>query len=227
MFGYEDPSASTPSKPIERPVYNGKRTRKHIERRSVDYYSPMLMHRLNRFVRRGFSELPEVSGRRADAVRQMLPPISWEFNASTARTTKFFHTSTNQERHPINVVKWTPDGRRLLTGASSGEFTLWNGFSFNFETILQAHKESVRCMEWTNNGNWMLSGDKEGYLKYWQNNMNNVQSLKAHEKGELRDISFAPLDRKFGTCSDDGTIKIWDFNTCKTEQTCHGHGLDV
>jgi hypothetical protein len=35
------------------------------------------------------------------------------------------------------MFKWTPDGRRLITGASSGEFTLWNGLTFNFETILQ------------------------------------------------------------------------------------------
>lgn len=33
--------------------------------------------------------------------------------------------------------QWTPEGRRLVTGASSGEFTLWNGLTFNFETILQ------------------------------------------------------------------------------------------
>lgn len=25
----------------------------------------------------------------------------------------------------------------MVTGASSGEFTLWNGLTFNFETILQ------------------------------------------------------------------------------------------
>jgi len=41
-------------------------------------------------------------------------------------------------RHPVNVVKWTPEGRRLLTGSTSGEFTLWNGTAFNFETIMQA-----------------------------------------------------------------------------------------
>lgn len=34
-------------------------------------------------------------------------------------------------------MQWTPEGRRLVTGASSGEFTLWNGLTFNFETILQ------------------------------------------------------------------------------------------
>lgn len=36
-------------------------------------------------------------------------------------------------------VQWTPEGRRLVTGASSGEFTLWNGLTFNFETILQVN----------------------------------------------------------------------------------------
>jgi len=38
----------------------------------------------------------------------------------------------------INVAVWTPEGRRCLTGTQSGEFTLWNGSQFNFETILQA-----------------------------------------------------------------------------------------
>lgn len=40
-------------------------------------------------------------------------------------------------RCPIFTLAWTPEGRRLVTGASSGEFTLWNGLTFNFETILQ------------------------------------------------------------------------------------------
>ena len=38
-------------------------------------------------------------------------------------------------------VVWTPDGRRLVTGSASGEFTLWNGTAFNFETILQVWPE--------------------------------------------------------------------------------------
>lgn len=47
-------------------------------------------------------------------------------------------------RHPVNVVKWTPEGRRLLTGSTSGEFTLWNGTAFNFETIMQVSAFSIR-----------------------------------------------------------------------------------
>lgn len=46
-------------------------------------------------------------------------------------------------------VQWTPEGRRLVTGASSGEFTLWNGLTFNFETILQVkvHRQGSRALQ--------------------------------------------------------------------------------
>ena len=60
-------------------------------------------------------------------------------NPSNAVTTKFVKTATNKMRCPIFTLAWTPEGRRLVTGASSGEFTLWNGLTFNFETILQVN----------------------------------------------------------------------------------------
>ena len=47
----------------------------------------------------------------------------------------------------MNVVKWTPEGRRLLTGSSSGEFTLWNGTGFNFETIMQVSIVSLSMFD--------------------------------------------------------------------------------
>ena len=40
-------------------------------------------------------------------------------------------------RASINAIAWTPDGRRCLTGTNAGEFTLWQGQHFGFETILQ------------------------------------------------------------------------------------------
>lgn len=67
----------------------------------------------------------------------MLPPPSYPDNPTNAVTTRFVKTATNKMRCPIFTLAWTPEGRRLVTGASSGEFTLWNGLTFNFETILQ------------------------------------------------------------------------------------------
>lgn len=139
---------------------------------------------------------------------------------------KYAHTSTNKVRTAVNVVRWTPEGRRLLTGAASGEFTLWNGLTFNFETILQAHDHPIRAAEWSHSGAWLVSCDNGGVIKYFQPNMNNVTLFNGHNE-PIRDISFAPDDQRFCTGSDDGSVKIWDFERREMEKSLTGHGYDV
>lgn len=41
------------------------------------------------------------------------------------------------------MVRWTPEGRRLLTGGHTGEFMLWNGTAFNFETVMDVRATIV------------------------------------------------------------------------------------
>ena len=76
----------------------------------------------------------------------------------------------------------------MLTGSSSGEFTLWNGMGFNFETIMQAHDSAIRALEYSHGADWLLSGDQDGVVKYWQTNFNNVKVLQAHDS-PVRDVS--------------------------------------
>uniref|UniRef100_A0A671Q8E7 pre-mRNA 3' end processing protein WDR33 n=1 Tax=Sinocyclocheilus anshuiensis TaxID=1608454 RepID=A0A671Q8E7_9TELE len=177
-------------------TFDGKRMRKAVNRKTIDY-NPS-----SRF------------------------PFGMLNNPMNAVTTKFVRTSTNKVKCPVFVVRWTPEGRRLVTGASSGEFTLWNGLTFNFETILQAHDSPVRAMTWSHNDMWMLTADHGGYVKYWQSNMNNVKMFQAHKEA-IREASFSPTDNKFATCSDDGTVRIWDFLRCHEERILRGHGADV
>lgn len=140
--------------------------------------------------------------------------------------TKFVHLSSNKARHLINTVKWTPEGRRLVVASHSGEFTVWNGMTFNFETIMQAHDLAVLALKYSHNDEWLLSGDQEGTIKYWQPNFNNVNIVQAHTDA-IRDIAFSPNDTKYVTCSDDSSLKIWNFNNGKEERTLLGHHWDV
>ncbi|KAK9449977.1 WD40-repeat-containing domain protein [Limtongia smithiae] len=156
----------------------------------------------------------------------MYPPSAYPDNPIMSTTPKFIHASVNKLRNPVNLVRWTPEGRRILGASSSGEFTLWNGMSFNFETIMQAHDQSIRAGEWSHNDDWFISGDQEGIVKYWQPNMNNVKVLAAHREA-IRDLSFSPSDSKFVTASDDGKLKIWNFNEGQEERELTGHGWDV
>ena len=139
---------------------------------------------------------------------------------------KFVHLSSNKVKHTINTVKWTPEGRRLIVASHSGELTLWNGMTFNFETIMQAHESAILSMKYSNHDEWLLSGDQNGIIKYWQPNFNNVNNINAHSNG-IRDISFSPNDSKFLTCGDDSILKIWNFNNGKEERILKGHNWEV
>ncbi|EJD06265.1 WD40 repeat-like protein [Fomitiporia mediterranea MF3/22] len=156
----------------------------------------------------------------------LLPPAGYPTNPSTSLTTKFIHTSTNKIRCPVNCVAWTPEGRRVLTGSTSGEFTLWNGLTFNFETILQAHDSAVRALSFSRSGAYLASADQTGIIKYFQPNMNNLTAWQGHREA-VRDISFSPDDARFATASDDSTVRIWNFEESKEERVLSGHGWDV
>lgn len=157
---------------------------------------------------------------------QMLPPPARPTRPAESVPAKHLHSSLNKARHPINVVKWTPEGRRLVTASASGEFTLWNGMGFNFETIMQAHYTPIHAMEWSNYDDWLISGSKDGIIKYWQPNFNPLKEIKASDQ-TIRDLSFSPSDSKFVSASDDALLKIWDFSSGVEEAALKGHGWDA
>jgi len=157
---------------------------------------------------------------------KMTPPAARVARAGDTIPNKHLHSSLNKAKHPINVVRWTPEGRRLLTASTSGEFTLWNGQSFNFETIMQAHDSAIRAAEWSSSGDWLISADNDGDIKYWRPNFNTLESIHAHDQ-PIRDMAFSPTDNKFVSASDDSTLKIWDFAAGVEEATIQAHGWDT
>ncbi|KAJ7538902.1 hypothetical protein O6H91_11G068200 [Diphasiastrum complanatum] len=206
--------------------YDGKRIRKPVHRRSVDYTSTVVRYIQIRMWQRDVRDGTVLQPTPIAAI-DLLPTIAYTENPATGFCTKFVHCSTNKVRCSINRVLWTPSGRRLITGSQSGEFTLWNGQSFNFEMILQAHDTAVKSMIWSHNENWMVTGDEGGCIKYWKSNMNNVKANKSAHKEAVRDLSFSSTDLKFCSCSDDTTVKVWDFARCQEERSLAGHGWDV
>ena len=116
--------------------FDGKRPRKSVMRKTVDYNSSFMGMVERRIWQRDFRDKRALQ---ADVLHYpaLLPPVDSPENPTNAVTTKFVKTATNKMKCPVFCLDWTPEGRRLITGASSGEFTLWNGLTFNFETILQ------------------------------------------------------------------------------------------
>jgi polyadenylation factor subunit 2 len=192
----------------------------------TDYGSTTVQWMRNRRPRYKNMPMAEMERPSASYMVDMQPPAARVASAAESIPAKAVHSSLNKVKHPINVVKWTPEGRRLLTGSTSGEFTLWNGMGFNFETIMQAHEAAIRAVEYTATNDWLLSADQTGVVKYWQTNFNNVKEIQAHTEA-VRGLAIAPTDTKFVTCADDTTLKVWDFASSTEESTLTGHGWEV
>lgn len=83
----------------------------------------------------------------------ILPPDAYGFHGHAINTaTKFTHLSSNKVKHVIPALTWTPEGRRLVVATYNGEFSLWSGSSFNFESIMQAHDSAVTVMTYSHTG---------------------------------------------------------------------------
>lgn len=151
-------------------------------------------------------------------MRDLVLPQSMLNNPSNAFCTHHRHTAVNREKYPIYCAMWTPEGRRMITGAQSGEFTLWNGLHFNFETIVTGHEASNRIMTWSKDGQTMITGDDLGQIKYWNPEMAmlhliDIQTCPQAHTGSVRGLSISPMDLKFASCADDHFVKVWDYNT--------------
>ncbi|KAI0202241.1 WD40 repeat-like protein [Astrocystis sublimbata] len=208
------------------PSHEGGFVRARGRRPVTDYGSTMAQWMRDRQPRYKGSYNGELERPSASYIVDMLPPLARVTAPADTVPTKHLHSSLNKIKHPVNVVRWTPEGRRLLTASSSGEFTLWNGTGFNFETIMQAHDVAIRALAYSHSDDWLLSADHDGIIKYWQPNFNNVKVIQGH-RDPIRDIAFSPTDVKFVTASDDSTLKIFDFAGGVAESTLQGHGWDA
>lgn len=193
-------------------------------RRTVDVTSPF--NRLYYLKRHGLA-IPTIQPETSYTV-DILPPDQYRGNDRIINlTSKFTHLSSNKVKHVIPAIRWTPEGRRLIVATYNGEFSIWSGTSFNFESLMQAHDSAVTAMEYSHAGDWLISGDSDGTIKIWQPNFTMVKELDSAHTECIRDISFSNNDSKFVTCSDDNILKIWNFSNGKEETILKGHHWDV
>ena len=97
--------------------FDGKRPRKSVMRKTVDYNSSFMAMIERRVWQR---DARDKRALQADVLHypSLLPPVDAPENPTNAVTTKFVKTATNKMRCPVFTLDWTPEGPRLITGAS-------------------------------------------------------------------------------------------------------------
>ena len=114
----------------------------------------------------------------------------------------------------VNVVAYSPDGSRILTGSSDRSLRLWNSQGEPVGQPLQGHTEAVTATAISSNGEFIVSGSEDKTIRLWDSSGNPIGSPFVGHKNTVTAIAFSPAvsnsEDIIASGSDDGTIRLWD-----------------
>ncbi|KAG7191645.1 uncharacterized protein KQ657_002914 [Scheffersomyces spartinae] len=125
--------------------------------------------------------------------------------------------------HSSNVcsLAFLSDLRRLISGSWDSTARVWDLESFTTIYTLKGHKSSVWDAKIIDEDTF-ITASADRTIRLWQN-QTEVRQFIGHND-VVRKILLYPDDpSRFASCSNDGTIKVWDIDSANCIQTLSGH----
>jgi WD40 repeat protein len=123
----------------------------------------------------------------------------------------------------ILSVKWSPDGKRLLTGSSDKTARVWD--AVNGKQLLRLdHENEVYFALWSPDGSQILTNEADhSRLIMWDSNSGErLFSFEGHSL-PINCAKWSPAGDRIASASDDGTARIWDAQTGSELLVLSGH----
>ncbi len=116
----------------------------------------------------------------------------------------------------LRTLRLSPDGKRLLVGASDGRIRIFDTEYFNEAAMIEGHEGGVYCMEFLRDGT-LLSGGRDGHLRHWKlegDSLELLEAIPAHNYA-IYSISLHPELPYVVSGSRDRKVKIWPLHDWK------------
>lgn len=135
---------------------------------------------------------------------------------------------------PILCTSFSPTGNLLATGSGDNTARLWD---LNTETpshTLTGHRGWVLCVEWEARERILATGGHDGEVRLWNPKTGKPigeAAMKGHAK-HVMSLAWEPIhlnavDPRLASSSKDGTVRVWQTSTRRTEYTLGGHTASV
>jgi len=123
-----------------------------------------------------------------------------------------------------NVLRFSPDGRRLVSGWSDGWIRIWEIPSGRECASFRAHHRGVLSVAFAPDGrSFATAGMYERIVRLWSSTDGRATgSLPAHEDG-VGSVSISPDGALMATTGFAPPIRLWDVATGRERATLRGH----
>ncbi|MDZ8086474.1 MAG: NB-ARC domain-containing protein [Nostoc sp. DedQUE12b] len=127
----------------------------------------------------------------------------------------------------IHSVAFSPNGKLLATGDTSGEIRLYQVADGKQLLIVKGHTGFIWPVAFSPDGHIFASGGDDQKVKLWDTNTGQcLANLQGHSGG-IWSIAFSPDGHLLASSSEDHTVKLWDTRSAECLKTLRGHSNRV
>ncbi|HEX4103083.1 MAG TPA: TIR domain-containing protein [Pseudonocardiaceae bacterium] len=131
---------------------------------------------------------------------------------NTLTTTRYAGTLTDRT-NPVSSVAFSPDGRTVAAGDSTGTVTVWDLVDPSRPgNLLETHAGSVSSVAFSPDGRTLAAGSFDGRVVLWDlADLIRPRQFLTAGTGSVFSVVFSPDGRTLAAGDADGTVILWDL----------------
>ncbi|KAL5220525.1 hypothetical protein ABZP36_025238 [Zizania latifolia] len=129
--------------------------------------------------------------------------------------TATYHSSLSSHSSAVNVLRFSPSGENLASGADGGGIILWklhstdDGESWKVHKSFLFHHKDVLDLQWSKNGAFLVSASVDNSCIVWDANKGVVQQKLDGHLHYVQGVAWDPLGQYIASLSSDRTCRIY------------------